>query len=63
MITKRDIVISLIISTGSLGISFGIMGVQNLFVATLFFIAPLIATLVLFSIFKPKTSESSYDSK
>ena len=63
MITKRDILISLIISTCSLGVSFGIMGVQNVFVAILFFIIPLIVTLALFAIFKPKISESSYDSK
>jgi hypothetical protein len=53
LLTRRDISISLILSIGSLGISIGLIGTKNLLITALFFIVPLILTLVLFLIYKP----------
>lgn len=60
LLTKRDIGISLIISIGSFVISIGIIGIKNLFVSMLFLVIPLILTLTLFLVFKPRTSKSQY---
>jgi len=63
LITKRDMLVSLIISIGSVGISIGIIGVKNLLITTLFFIVPLTLTLVLFFIFKPTNMRFKEDKK
>jgi len=63
MIARRDILISTILSMGSLGVSVGVIGVKDFFVITLFFIVPFIAILTLFFISKPKNPERHYDKK
>ena len=63
MLTKRDVVISLIISTGSFVIALGIIGVKNLYMATIFFTGTLIVTLILFFIFKPKSANEFSDKR
>ncbi len=62
LITKRDMALSLLMSIGSFGVSIGIIGIKNQFISISFFIIPLVMMLVLFSIFKSKTS-SSFDNK
>ena len=61
MITKRDAVIALIISTGSFAVTIGVIGMKNFTISILFFIIPLIVTLVLFWIFKPKPSNQKWE--
>ena len=63
MLTKRDIITSLIISSGSFVVAMGVIGVKNIIISMLFFIIPLLVTLVLFWIFKPKTSNTFSDKK
>ncbi len=63
MITKGDIVVSLVVSTSFLGVSIGVIGVKNIFVSTLFFIVSFILILILFFIFRPKTPKPFYDKK
>lgn len=63
LITKKDLLISLIISAGSLVVSLGVIGIKNLFLTALFFIIPLILTQVYFLIFKSNAPDSSYGKK
>ena len=63
LITIREILISLIISIGSAGISVGILGGKNLLITTIFFLVPFISTLVLFLIFKPANPRWDEDKK
>ena len=60
MITKKDVVVALIISTGSFAVAIGVIGMKNVIISILFFIIPLIVTLVLFLIFKPKPSNQKW---
>ena len=54
LITKRDAIVSAVISFCSVLVSIGVIGVRNISVTLLFFVIPFIVMLVLFSIFKPK---------
>ena len=63
VITKRDLIVALIISTGCFGVGIGIVGAKNLYVSTLFFIVPLVVTLILFLFFKPKEGKAFSDRK
>ena len=53
LLPKNDILISLVISFGILGISLGVMGRDNFSFNVTFFIITLIVSLVLFAIYKP----------
>ncbi|GKS66533.1 hypothetical protein YTPLAS73_00800 [Nitrosarchaeum sp.] len=60
MLTKRDILIALVLSFGSLGISIGLVGTKDLLTSFLFFLFPLLIIILLFSIFKQKSENASY---
>ena len=63
MITRRDILISIMLGISSLGISVGVIGVKNSFVTILFFIVPFAAILILLTVFKPDTPGRHNDKK
>ena len=54
---------ALIISAGCFGVAIGVVGMKNLYISTLFFIVPLVLTLILFWIFKPKEAKAFSDRK
>jgi len=63
MLSKNDILISLVLSFGIFGISLGIMGVANFSFNLIFLVITLMMSLMLFGLFKPIHEKSETSSR